>query len=289
MVVDAKKFSTSGEPKSSSENRKASTDYTKATNGHKTPDQQGASNELGCGPSKDEGNSTGKTLEENEELDIPDESLEEILRELEQEVSQEDCGAETIGADSPEGESPVAQVHEDDDEEIDIDSLLEADDEIASADEAEEDEDDIRQENNSLKKEIEESRKKITEYNKTVSYLQDRINEVNLLNSKLLYTNKLFKQASLTNEQKLKVIESFDLTKSVREVKIVYATLAESFNFGGKKTVTESVKKPVSTTVKTITEGLASKVVASTKPTKASVLTEGAEMANRFKKLAGIK
>ena len=132
-------------------------------------------------------------------------------------------------------------------------------------------------------------KKELSEYRSAVVYLRDRINEVNLLNAKLLYTNKLFKQASLNNEQKLKVIESFDLTKSVREAKLVYATLAESFNFGGKKTVEAAPKKVVSQTVKTITEGLASKTVASTKPTKAAVLTEGAVMANRFQKLAGIR
>jgi hypothetical protein len=98
----------------------------------------------------------------------------------------------------------------------------------------------------------------------------------------------LFKAASLNNEQKLKVIESFDLTKSVREAKLVYATLAESFSFGAKKEVVPA-KKPASTTVKTITEGLASKSVASTKPTKPAVIAEGADMANRFKKLAGIR
>ena len=102
----------------------------------------------------------------------------------------------------------------------------------------------------------------------------------------MLYTNKLFKGANLSNEQKLKVIESFDLTKSVREAKLVYATLAESINSGAKKVETP-VKK--SSTVKNITEGLASKPVASTKPTTAAVLTEGADMANRFKKLAGIR
>ena len=134
-------------------------------------------------------------------------------------------------------------------------------------------------------------KKELAEYRSAVVYLRDRINEVNLLNAKLLYTNKLFKQASLNNEQKLKVIESFDLTKSVREAKLVYATLAESFNFGGKKTVVAAPtnKKVVSQTVRSITEGLASKPVASTRPTKAAVLTEGAEMANRFKKLAGIR
>jgi len=125
-------------------------------------------------------------------------------------------------------------------------------------------------------------KKSLAEHIETVEYLKGKINEVNLLNAKLLYTNKLFRNFPLTNEQKVKVVEQLDLTKSVREVKLVYTTLAESFSFGS----TKFMKKPVSSH-KVITEGLASKVTASTKPTK-EILSEGTEMANRFKKLAGI-
>lgn len=117
---------------------------------------------------------------------------------------------------------------------------------------------------------------------KTVEILRSQINEVNLLNAKLLYTNKLFKQFSLTNEQKMKVVENFDLTTSVREVKLTYAIMAESFNLGG------SVVKKKNTTATTITEGLASKAVASTKPSQ-PIVESGNQMAERFKTLAGIK
>lgn len=117
---------------------------------------------------------------------------------------------------------------------------------------------------------------------KTVEILRSQINEVNLLNAKLLYTNKLFKQFSLNNEQKMKVVENFDLTTSVREVKLTYAIMAESFNLGG------SVVKKKNTTATTITEGLASKAVASTKPSQ-PIVAGGNQMAERFKTLAGIK
>ena len=117
---------------------------------------------------------------------------------------------------------------------------------------------------------------------KTVEILRSQINEVNLLNAKLLYTNKLFKQFSMNNEQKMKVVENFDLTTSVREVKLTYAIMAESFNLGG------SVVKRKNTTANTITEGLASKAVASTKPSQ-PIVANGNLMAERFKTLAGIK
>ena len=294
---------TKGSLSAAKKTAKASSDYTKTTNGHKTDDPQGQGNEV----SKGGYDNDTAALKENEEVD--ETSLDEILKELEDGLN-EVGGMEDMGSmGSEEDTSP--EISETESEEIiDLDELLsetddDDDEEIfeegiedlkkyqakkagkSEDDESEDKEDEKKEtvkENISLKKEL-------AEYRSAVVYLRDRINEVNLLNAKLLYTNKLFKQASLNNEQKLKVIESFDLTKSVREAKLVYATLAESFNFGGKKTVVAApaTKKVVSQTVRSITEGLASKPVASTRPTKAAVLTEGAEMANRFKKLAGIR
>lgn len=114
---------------------------------------------------------------------------------------------------------------------------------------------------------------------KTIVSLRNTINEVNLLNAKLLFANKLFRAHNMTNEQKVKVIETLDRTKSVREVKLVYSTLAENFKY---TTSNKSTKKSIS-------EGIASKVTKSTKPGVAKqVIAESADFANRFKKLAGI-
>jgi hypothetical protein len=126
----------------------------------------------------------------------------------------------------------------------------------------------------------------------TIGFLRGQINEVNLLNAKLLYTNKLFKEFAgvLDDTYRMKIVENFDLTKSVREVKLAYALLAESLNFGTKSSASRNLaSKPVQRkSVTQITEGLASKPVASTKPSK-EILSEGSEMATRFQKLAGIK
>jgi hypothetical protein len=105
--------------------------------------------------------------------------------------------------------------------------------------------------------------------------MRTNLNEVNLLNAKLLFSNKLFRALGLNNNQKLKVVETFDRTKNLREVKLVYATLAESFRKPSTR-ISESVKK-----------GSSSKPVRSTKPVK-EVLSEGQELRNRFKKLANI-
>ena len=292
---------TKGSLPAAKKHAKASSDYTKTTTGHKTDDPQGQGNEVSNGGYD---NDTA-ALKENEEVD--ESSLDEILKELEDGLNDVG-GMEDVAAE----EAPVSETSDEasDDQLVDLDELLSETDDKDAEEEIEEgklpkgladyqakkagkskdDDDDDDEEKETVKENI-SLKKELAEYRSAVVYLRDRINEVNLLNAKLLYTNKLFKQASLNNEQKLKVIESFDLTKSVREAKLVYATLAESFNFGGKKTVVAAPasKKVVSQTVRSITEGLASKPVASTRPTKAAVLTEGAEMANRFKKLAGIR
>jgi len=128
------------------------------------------------------------------------------------------------------------------------------------------------------KEEVEEVKKQLKEAYSTIESLRSTINEVNLLNAKLLFANKLFRAHNLTNEQKVKVIETLDRTKSVREVKLVYSTLAENLRFGSSQKVAK----------KSITEGMASKVVKSTKPAAKQVIAEGADFSARFKKLAGI-
>ena len=135
----------------------------------------------------------------------------------------------------------------------------------------------INEENESLKKHLSEALS-------TVKFMKGVLSETNLLNAKLLYTNKLFKGKSLTEDQKLKIINTFDLTRNIREVKLAYTVLAESFNSGASV-----VKKKTNTTAHTITEGLASKQVSSTKPVSAIVEPHADEMTSRFQKLAGIK
>ena len=75
--------------------------------------------------------------------------------------------------------------------------------------------------------------------------MRSKLNEVNLLNAKLLFSNKLFRAFGLNNNQKLKVVETFDRTKNLREVKLVYATLAESFKRPSTKRVSQLKKVQV--------------------------------------------
>ena len=156
------------------------------------------------------------------------------------------------------------------DEDIDLDEILK---EMGYGEEDGEEEMKDMEESNK----VEELSKELEEAYATVKELKGTINEVNLLNAKLLYANKLFRSYAMNNDQKSKVVETLDRTKSVREVKLVFATLAESMKFGGE------TKRKVR-----VTEGIASKPQASTAPKK-EIISESNEIANRFKKLANIK
>ncbi len=235
------------------------------------------------------------------DMQISDDELNEILAELEGELDE----AGQVDPNVPVAPAPVdpmaqapapvapAPVAEDtgEDEMVDLQELLDslnddesAGEEITEGEEEDEDEDEeVVDEKIEDEKVTESLQAELNEAMSTVQYLRDQLNEVNLLNAKLLYTNKLFNTFNLDQKQKLKVVETFDLAKSIREVKLSYTILSESYSLGG------SVVKKTNTTAKTITEGLASKPVASTAPKKELIVENSNVMALRFQKLAGIK
>jgi hypothetical protein len=222
--------------------------------------------------------------------------LESIIRELEaqiageegtEEAAKDDAEADTT--DEAEEEAPMhaepdadnaggPSDHDADnaDEEIDLDEILREmgyGEDVAEEDKAEDAEED--------KAKMESLEAELAEALAVIKSLKGTINEVNLLNAKLLYANKLFRGYNLTNEQKVKVVENLDRTSSVREVKLVYATLSESMKFTGTERKVAQVKKNIS-------EGIASKVQQSTAPAKEIIAENTNELANRFKQLAGI-
>jgi hypothetical protein len=218
----------------------------------------------------------GEELDDEEEgevediaQDVVDGHEEELHNE---EESEEEHGEEEVEETYHEGD----ESEEDLDEEIDLNEILR---EMGYGDleeSEEEDEEETVEENN----ELDEVKAELEAAMSTISELKSTINEVNLLNAKLLYTNKLFRSYELTNEQKMKVVETLDRTGNVREVKLVFSTLAESFKFTG------TTKKQKQTK---LTESFASKPVASTAPSKEVIQESTNTMADRFKKLANIK
>jgi hypothetical protein len=111
------------------------------------------------------------------------------------------------------------------------------------------------------------------EMEEAIGTLKSELHEVNLLNSKLLYTNKIFKAKNLTEAQKVKVLKTFDKAETVKEVKLIYETLSEDLIGSKKETIKES-------------RSYASKAVG---VSPKQPVMETNDMVNRFKKLAGLK
>jgi hypothetical protein len=108
----------------------------------------------------------------------------------------------------------------------------------------------------------------------TIETLKKELNEVNILNAKLLYVNKIFKAQNLSESQKVNVIAAFDKAETVKEVKLVFETVVD--NVGTKKETTIKEHK-----------GSASKATGTTAK-KPEVISEVSNAVLRMQKLAGI-
>ena len=215
-------------------------------------------------------------VDESEELD-----LEAVIRELEKEVSEsEDDDEDLVEGSDDEDEEVTEEVL---DEYEDEDDDKEKQDEQSSSSgigkgtgvkqaSAADEEDPGK---GKVHEHVENLQTELNEYKEAVTYLRDKLHEVNILNAKLLYTNKLFREYALSNDQKLKIVETFDRAQTAREIKLVYSTLAESFGDNGVVTKKSSVKES------------ASRKTGTTAPQK-KIISEENQVANRFQKLAGI-
>ena len=254
-------------------------------------EDENAEKVAGITEGEEEEDVTGATpdtaVNEEEEMDDVDSEIDEIIKELEAAADDEESyateGEEEEAApvaeptEAPAVEEPVAE-----EDEIDLDEILR---EMGYGDEPAEEEapvaategEESGEELDALKAELKSVQSELGEAISVIKSLKGTINEVNLLNAKLLYVNKLFRSFNLTNEQKSKVVETLDRTKNVREVKLVFSTIAESFKFGNGATKKVTAK---------LTESYASKPAQSTAPKQ--IISEDNSAANRFKKLAGI-
>jgi len=224
-------------------------------------------------------------------------------------------GEEELGADMDAGdiegmgdEAPLEEPADDmeipgeEEEEIDLDELLaeleatvaEGDEEKKdeTVEEAEEvDEDTVEEDvtaNSTANQESADHSAEGTNINKTVNedelkealdtieQLKKDLHETNLLNSKLLYVNKIFKANTLTESQKVNVIAAFDKAETVKEVKLVFETVSENVVTTKKENVSEAKIK-----------GMASKATGTT-ASKPEVITEVSDTVRRMQKLAGI-
>lgn len=120
-----------------------------------------------------------------------------------------------------------------------------------------------------------EMKDELDEAYSTIKTLRSDLNEVNLLNAKLLYTNKIFKARNLTESQKVKVLSTFDRATTVKEVKLVFESLNTTIS-----TSTNTTKAPIKESM-----GFASRTSATVKQNQ-TIETDA--VIARMKKLAGL-
>ena len=207
-------------------------------------------------------------MDESEELD-----LESVIKELEEELNE----TESDDEDSVNEEEVVTEAeHDDEDEDKDEVDEQSTSSGIGSGTSVKQpsagDEEDPGK--GKVHESVEAIQSELKEYKEAVTFLRDKLHEVNILNAKLLYTNRLFKEFALSNNQKMKIVETFDRAQTTREIKLVYSTLAESYNDNGSSKKNE-IKE------------FASKKAGTTAP-KTKIISEENQVADRFKKLAGI-
>jgi hypothetical protein len=235
--------------------------------------------------------------EGDEELgDLTVDQFKDLIRDI---IAQEMGAGEEMPADDMDAgdmEEPAADMGMGDDmpgedeEEIDLDELLR---ELESVSEGEKEEETMEEdvtakstanqesaepeaEGTNINRTVkEDARKELKEALATIESLKKDLQEVNLLNSKLLYVNKIFKANDLNESQKVNVISAFDKAESVKEVKLVFETVSETFVTKKEATIKEQKL------------GMASKATGTT-ARKPEVITEVSDAVRRMQKLAGI-
>jgi hypothetical protein len=247
-------------------------------------------------------------IEEPAEDDMPDgdedisklsiDQFKELVRDI---IAQEGGHGEELPADDMDGgdieamgDEPAADdmdaMDAPDEEEIDLDELLreleaETSEEVEEAKHDDKDEnveeakEDHKDEGKKDDKKMEEEATELQEALDTIETLKKDLNEVNLLNSKLLYVNKIFKSNDLSESQKVNIIAAFDKAESVKEVKLVFETVSDSVV--GKKESTKSIKESKTKL------GMASKATGTT-ASKPEVIAEVSDTVRRMQMLAGI-
>ena len=159
------------------------------------------------------------------------------------------------------GEEDLEGLEDDEEEVIGLDEILA---ELEEGDKVEE---------AKKKDDTKELKAELHEAIKTINSLKNSLNEINLLNAKLLYVNKIFKAKTLTESQKVKVVNAFDRASTTKEAQNIYETLKDSLGETKKQSIKESV-------------GFASKAMgkAPVKP-----IVESDAYVSRLQILAGIK
>ena len=210
-------------------------------------------------------------VETEEEINIEDMTEEELKSFIEDVIKDMVEAGELEAGEGMEGEESGEEEEASEEEEISIDEIL-AEIELDEAKRKKA----VKPEDEEDKKEMAKLKEELEEAMSTIASMRTDINEVNLLNAKLLYTNKIFKAKNLTESQKVKVLNAFDKASTVKETKLVFETLSEGLKETSKSHVNESLK----TSLASKTTGIM--------PSARKPIVEVNDTFTRMQKIAGI-
>ena len=216
---------------------------------------------------------------DDEEIDLEDMSEDDLKGFIEDVIKDMVADGEI----EPGDEFVEDEVEVEDVEDIDVEDEVSVDveiDEVENLDEKmtkkEKAEGDDRKKDDKIEAETEKMRFK--EALDEIDALKVELQEVNLLNAKLLYTNKIFKAKNLTEDKKVKVLKAFDKAVDVRQAKTIFETLTEGLvDKVSKPSINESIKR-----------GAASKASGLEPKAAKQPIIESNDVYNRMRKLAGL-
>ena len=116
----------------------------------------------------------------------------------------------------------------------------------------------------------------ISKYKNAIGELKESINDINLSNARLLYTNRVLRNTSLNERQKEQIVEAISKSDSVNEARTIFNTLQSTVQSApkrGPQSLSEAINRP------------SSLIRATRKESK----EPNDVFAERMKKLAGIK
>jgi len=227
---------------------------------------------------------------DDEDMDISSMSPKEVEDYIRQIAAEEfeklEAGEHEEGGEEDEEETEAPEEETDDDEEINLDEIFnESEDDMDNTEESNDinidellAEFELSEEEEEFEKKETEMEEELYEARSTIKELRSTLHEVNLLNSKLLYMNKVFKANNLTESQKIQIVKTFDKTESVKEVKLVYESLNSTLT--KKETNRSSIKESL---------GFASKSSGLITQTNNSKVIDSDIQIDRWAKLAGLK
>ena len=145
-----------------------------------------------------------------EELEIIDEEEEEdILEDLEIDLEVVPRGSTSIGPATPRQQEEAEDI-----------ALAKE-----KLEEKEEENENLRESVKQMKNERKEILELVEKYKTTFDKLKNKLEETNISNAKLLYTNRVLSGTSLNGRQKAKIVEALSKAKTVEETKVIYETL----------------------------------------------------------------